>query len=56
MLGQGWIRASYARRWPSSRASICPPSGGPQYLEDVAAAVKTVRKSGERGVFNPSTY
>ena len=28
----------------------------PQYLEDVAAAVKTVRKSGERGVFNPRTY
>jgi len=28
----------------------------PQYLEDVAAAVKAVRKSGERGVFNPRTY
>ncbi|WP_340108278.1 pyridoxal phosphate-dependent decarboxylase family protein [Pikeienuella sp. HZG-20] len=28
----------------------------PQYLEDVAAAVKIVRRSGERGVFNPRTY
>jgi glutamate/tyrosine decarboxylase-like PLP-dependent enzyme len=28
----------------------------PQYLEDVAAAVNAVRKSGERGVFNPRTY
>jgi len=28
----------------------------PQYLADVAAAAKAVRKSGERGVFNPRTY
>jgi hypothetical protein len=28
----------------------------PQYLADVAEAVNTVRKSGERGVFNPRTY